>query len=274
MNREKFDEAAEATPPQMAGFEKFVLAALLLVTFAITALFIFGRGLTHRNSKLGPESASTAALPNIAPPVQMEAPALAALEAFFEAPDFDSKVALVRDSKRVRPMMEDYHQQRDHAFPSLGRVSPGRAIHLDETPMVFFEVEPFSGPRYPVAVIWDGKRFAVDWESLTAYGTMDWNEFIEKQPASPQTLRVFIQNTPDEQSFPGIPSDHATFRIEHRDDPQPLLVTADRDVTAILRPLVEKQRTPATLEIVWEPIVPHGALIPRIVRLVAIKWSP
>jgi hypothetical protein len=247
---------------------------LLVAAFVLAVLFFLGRGLTHRNPKSKTGSESKAGVSLVAPPSRMEPPALKALEAFFEAPDFDSKASLVRDSERVRPMMEDYHQKRGHSFPTLGRVSPGHATRLNETPMVLFEVEPFSGPRFPVAVVWDGKQFAVDWESLTAYGTMDWNEFVAKQPAAAQTLRVFIQDTADGQSIPGIPTGHATFRIEHRDDPQPLLAAADPEVSAILGPLAEHQRTPVTLEVAWEPIGPNGASVPRILRLVAVRWSP
>lgn len=269
-----FEDAGATTPRQMGGLEKTVLGILLLLAFVLCVLFMLGRSLTHRNPKPKPGSESTANASLIAPPTRMERPALEALEAFFEAPDFESKASHVRDTERVRPMMEDYHQKRGHPFPTLGRVSPGHATRLNETPMVLFEVEPFSGPRYPVAVVWDGKRFAVDWESLTAYGTMDWIDFVAKQPASTQTLRVFIQDTPDEQSIPGIPTGHATFRVEHRDDPQPLLAAANLGVTNILKPLVERRRTPVTLEIAWQPIGPNGAPVPSILRLVAFGWSP
>lgn len=274
MERGKFEDAGDAAPRQMGGLEKSVLGILLLTAFVIAVLFLVGRGLTHRNPKSKPDSESATNVLLIAPPTPMEPPALEALEAFFEAPDFDSKATLVRDCGRVRPLMEDYHQKRGHSFPTLGRVSPGHATRLNETPLVLFEVEPFSGPRYPVAVVWDGRRFAVDWESLTAYGTMDWSEFVAKQPSSGQTLRVFIQSTPGEQSIPGIPAGHATFRVEHRDDPQPLLAAAAPEVSVILGPLVENQRAPVTLEIAWEPIGPNGALVPRILRLAAVRWSP
>lgn len=209
------------------------------------------------------------------PPERMEPAALTALEAFFEAPDLKSKIDLARDSARVRPMMEDYHNRRGHPFPTLGRVSRGQVARFNETPMVLFEVEPFSGPRYPVAVVWDGHRFSVDWESLTAYGTVDWSEFLEAQPTEPQTLRVFICPANESEQIPGTAKDVTFFRIEHRDDPQPLIVSANAKIAGILGSLIKgKQRTPVTLEASWKPTGPGGAMVPEIVRIVSFRWSP
>lgn len=252
------------------GLEKLILGILLLATLAVTLALLIGEVLIHRKAKV----ATVICEPVHTPPERMESAALEVLEAFFEAPDLAAKAALVRDGTRVQPLMEDFHERRGHPFPTLGRVSPGHSARLDETPMVLFEVEPFSGPRYFVAVVWDGRRFAVDWESLTAYGTMDWSEFIESKPAAPQALRVFIREAAETDRQPGTPNTIRIFQIEHRDHPQPLIAYANAEVAATLRPLVENRRTPATLEIVWQPQLADSAPVPWIQRLVAEKWSP
>lgn len=253
-----------------SGLEKLIIGILLLAALVFALTLLIGEGLIHRKPKAEP------AIPEQihTPPARMEPAALAALEAFFEAPDLSAKAALVRDGARVQPLMEDFHERRNHPFPTLGRVSPGHSARLGETPMVLFEVEPFSGPRYFVAVVWDGHRFAVDWESLTAYGTMDWSEFIDRQPAEPQTLRVFIREAAETASQPGTPDPMRSFQIEHRDHPQPLIAATNAEVAAILQPLVENRRTPVTLEIVWKPPLPGAAPVPWIQRMVAEKWSP
>ena len=256
--------------PRSTGLEKLIIGILLLATLAVALTLIIGEGLIHREPKAEPnipEQAKT-------PPESMEPGALAALEAFFEAPDLAAKAAFVRDGTRVRPLMQDFHEHRGHPFPTLGRVSPGKSARFDETPMVLFEVEPFSGPRYFVAVAWDGQRFAVDWESLTAYGTMDWSEFIESQPTAPQTLRVFIRKVEKTDPPLGTTDQIKFFQIEHRDHPQPLLAAANTEVAAILGPLVENRRTPVTLEIFWKPARPGTPSIPWIERMVSEKWSP
>jgi hypothetical protein len=255
---------------QRPRLEAWIVGSLLLFALVIGLGLVIGEGMIHR----APADLVEPEAPAVAPPDPMEPPALMALEAFFEAPDLASKVLLVRDSRRVRPMMEDFHEKRSHEFPSLARVSPGRVAHFGGTPMVLFEVEPFSGPRYPVAVVWDGNRFAVDWESLTAYGTMDWSEFVETRPESPQTLRVYIKNTLETGKPPGTPLNAICFLVEDRSDPQPLIATADSKVAALLGPLVENQRAPVTLEIAWKPISPGGISFPKILRLVSPKWSP
>ncbi|MEO5716626.1 MAG: hypothetical protein ABIT37_24315 [Luteolibacter sp.] len=250
--------------------EIWITAALILIALIIALVLTIGEGMIHRNRKPPPAATSPTVT---APPVPMEAPALAALEKYFEAPDTASKSLLVRDPARVRPLMEDYHDIRNHPYQTLGRVSPGRVTELGGTPAVLFQVEPFSGPRYPVAVVWDGQRFAVDWESLTAYGTIDWSEFTERRPTAPQTLRVFVSKAADEQKIPGLPAGTGQFEIEHRDDPQPIVVTAEATVAAQLTPLTDGLRTPVTVEMTWKPLGPGRAPVACIARLIAPGWS-
>jgi len=91
------------------GLEKLIIGILLLSALALTLTLLIAEGLIHRKPKAEPaipEPVST-------PPARMEPAALAALEAFFEAPDLAAKTALVRDGARVRPMMEDFHARRD-----------------------------------------------------------------------------------------------------------------------------------------------------------------
>ena len=254
----------------MFRLENVIIGILIFAAFALAIVFLLGEGLIHRDPKPPPEVPVSSGLP----PSPMEPAALAALEAFFEAPDLATKAALVRDSARVRPLMENYHHQRGHSFPSLGRVSPGLPAHFDGTPMVLFEVEPFSGPRYPVAVAWDGHRFAVDWESLTAYGTLDWSEFIETKPAATAILRVVISTAAADRKIPDQPAETGQFQIEHRDDPQPLVALADPELTTQLTKLTEGLRTPVTLEMTWKPNGPGGTLTACISGFVAKGWSP
>lgn len=251
------------------GLEKPVRGMLLLAAYAVALIVIVGGGMIHRKQLAkSPESISYAP-----PPEPMQPAALAALEAFFEAPDLSTKAALVRDASRVRPMIEDFHGVRSHPFPTLGRVSPGQSAVIDGKTMVMFEVEPFSGPRYFVAVVWDGLRFAVDWESLTSYGTMDWIEFLENKPAAPQTMRVFLREAETTDRPPGLQQSATFFLIEHRDHPQPLIAAAGA-VAKTLRPLAENRRAPVTLELMWKTPESGGAAIPWIERFVAEGWSP
>lgn len=252
------------------GLQTAVRDILLLAAYAATVVLIFGGSMIHRKQQAkAPEP-----LPYASPPQPMEPSALAALEVFFEAPDLASKVALVRDSARVRPMIRDFHGTRGHPFPTLGRVSRGQPATFDGKPMVMFEVEPFSGPRYHVAVVWDGRRFAVDWESLTAYGTMDWIDFIEKTPAQPQTMRVFLREAAESDRPPGAREATTFFLIEHRDHPQPLVAAAADDLAVKLQALTANRRTPVTAELVWRTTKAGSPPAPWIKALVSTGWNP
>ena len=254
----------------MGSMEKIVIALLLVATAGITIFFFAGETLIHRDKVAKPTVEHTAR--PVLPPSPMAPAALKALEAYFEAPDLEAKAALVRDAARVRPMFGDYHGTRGKAFPTLSRVSPGRETSSGEMPVVLFEVEPFSGPRYPVAVMWDGQRFAVDWESLTAYGTMDWNEFIRKKPTSVQTMRVFAEEALDSEKPPGVTQGSAWFRLSHREDSEAIVAIASPEVAAAFPPMAGRKEVPVTLEIAWRS--QGGRMAPEIVRLVSLTWSP
>lgn len=255
------------------GFVKSIKGGmLLLAAYAVTIVLIVGGSMIHRKPQAKIPEPIPDTNPYAEPPEPMEPAALAALEAFFEAPDLPAKAVLVRDAARVRPMIEDFHGTRGHPFPTLGRVSPGQPAAFDGKPMVMFEVEPFSGPRYYIAVVWDGRRFAVDWESLTAYGTMDWIEFLEKKPTQTQTMRVFLREAETTDRPPGLKEAATFFLIEHRDHPQPLIAAAD-DLAEKLQALAANQRVPVTLELVWKTAESGGAAIPWIETIVAEGWS-
>lgn len=265
------DEKNESQPAvgTKSRIEKSVIGLLLFTAYGIALVLIVGGGMIHR------KDADDVPVPIVyeTPPVAMEPAALVALEAFYEAPGLAAKAALVYDGERVLPMMRDYHETRGHPLPTLGRVSPGQAAEFDGKPMVLFEVEPFSGPKYFVAMVWDGRRFAVDWESMTCYGTMDWMEFTDAQPSASQTMRVFVREAREMLPPPGVGEMVAFFQVEHRDDPQPLVATAADDLVETLRALTTGRRTPVILEMAWERPASGQPPILSIRKLVAEGWS-
>ena len=253
-----------------ASFGKWI--GRLLATTALCGSFLPSCGDESRDRA----SVETPPAPTrlILPPDEMKAPALAVLEDFFFAPDVASKAKFVRDGVRVLPMMRDYYETREHPFPTIGKISDGKEADFGGMPMVLFEVGSFSASRYPVAVVWDGSRFVVDWESLTAYGTIDWSAFILEKPTAPQEMRVFLLEARGIPTVPGTPEGSAVFRIEHRDHPQPLIATASPELAETLTPMVLGRSVPVTLKLSWQPIGPGGTPVPVILSLVAPMWSP
>lgn len=254
-----------APPLKRPGLTEALVIGSLLV-FGLAVLFGWG-GIQRKKENLPPP-----------PPVPLPLPApaedlsLKVLERFFEGADLEQKLATVRDPDRVRQMMEDYHLKRGHSFPTMGRVSPGKRVTMGERQLVFFEVEPFTGPRYPVAVEWDGFRFAVDWESLTAYGTMEWSEFVEKRPTAAQTMRVYLATAPAALRPPGIAADRPVFRVEHRDSDATALAVASSALAEDLAKRVKGKHVPLTVEIAWNPSAATGGAF-VVSRMVAAGWS-
>lgn len=193
-----------------------------------------------------------------------------AWERFVEAPSFSSRLAEVRDPKRVKPLMEDFHLVRGHPFPMMNRMSSGEAVNIGERRMVFFKVQDFEGRHFPVALEWSGERFLVDWESLSAYGTIDWAEFAESRPRQTQTMRVYLAALPASLKPPidaqGIWN---SFRMEHRDSADTLVAVAVNSLGLEIAEMVEKLRVPVTIEVRWSPDLGQF----EIVRLVSRSWS-
>lgn len=247
-----------------AWTEALVIGCLLLAGLAV----LVGLGVIQTKEKVLPPPPPVPG----PPPAPAEKFALEALEKFFEGAGTEEKLPYVKDSARVRPLMEDYHLRRGHPFPTMGRVSPGRALAMGSRQLVFFEVEPFSGPRYPVAVEWDGSRYGVDWESLTAYGTMDWEQLVAGTPTAAQTMRIYLAALPQERKPPGLPEGWGAFRAEHRDSDAVIPIIANPELSMRCAKLVAGKKVPLTVELSWNPSAAAGGAF-EILRLIAEGWS-
>lgn len=256
----------EPTHPKRrpAWTEALVIGSVLAVGLAV----LLGLGVIQPKDKTLPPPPSVSG----PPPAPAENFAMEALEKFFEGADVAEKSAAVKDPERVRPMMEDFHGKRGHPFPTMGRVSPGKAVTIGTRQCVFFEVEPFSGPRFPVSVEWDGFRFGVDWESLTAYGTMDWSKFAADKPVSAQVLRIYLGALPESMRPPGIAAGWQAFRAEHRDSDMVLMALAGPGLSADLARQVKGKRVPLTVEMAWNAEAATGGSF-QILRVVSEGWS-
>lgn len=194
----------------------------------------------------------------------------AAWNGFVEAEDLVQREALVLNPEQVAPMMEDYHQVRGHPWPTMGTRSPGREIQRNGLPVIVFEVEDFGGRIYPVAIGWDGRRHAVDWESLTAYGTMDWAELLEHRPQESQTLRLYLGRLPEKlQPPPSVAAGHTFIRMEHRDSPTTASLAVPHELAHEILPMIEGRRVPCTIEMAWKPDLEAFELQ----RLIRQGWS-
>lgn len=254
------EEPGSPSPRKASWAELLVIGGVVLAALAVFLGFWMIR---PKVPLAAPPPARTEAGP---PPEPVAEHARKVLEKFFEGVDLEDKLQYVRDAHRVKPLMEDYHGKRGHPFPTMGRVSPGKEVISGARRMVFFEVEPFSGPRFPVAVEWDGFRFALDWESMTAYGSMDWAEFLGRQPEKAQLMRVYLTEVPVPLRPPDMAAGEKAFRVEHRDRDTVIVAVAGGELAEELERLVKGKRAPVTLEMSWK-----GRW--EILRLVGAGWS-
>lgn len=165
---------------------------------------------------------------------------------YFAADDDAGKIQCLHDSRRVGELWRNYHHQRGKHFPLLDQVIGGTLVEQDGRILACFEVVLSPGGRQPVALIWEGDCFRLDWESLVAYGTMDWIEWLETKPAGPQLLRVYLSRVPSgpmsEQGGSG-----QSVVVEHRDSLGPEVAVIAPNVPFTLE-FSGRQRVPATAE--------------------------
>ncbi|MGB1129441.1 MAG: hypothetical protein ACPG4K_05280 [Haloferula sp.] len=196
--------------------------------------------------------------------------AMDAWRAFLEAPDLERKIGHVRDPERVGPMMRDYYDLRSKPYPTMGLSSPGKELVQGSQPMVVFQIEGYDGLTYPVAMAWTGQRFAVDWESLTAYGTMDWNLLLETKPSYPHVMRVYLGGLAPELKPPeALVGPRQFVRMEHRDSPDGAILALKPEIAHEVLRMVEGKRVPATIELIWNPSIQCFELQ----RLLGKGWS-
>lgn len=95
------------------------------------------------------------------------------------------------------PLMKDYHEVRGHPWPTMGTRTKGEEIQRNGQRVVVFQIEGFDERRYPVAMVWDGERLRVDWESLTAYGaTRTGSSSLRIRLASPRSCDSTSDGSP------------------------------------------------------------------------------
>lgn len=169
--------------------------------------------------------------------------------AFLEAPDFAARVAHVKDPERVEPLMRDYHLERGHPFPTMAEMSEGTYGTGPERQAVLFVVKPVEGADYAVAIEWSDGRFAVDWESLVAYGTMDWSTLLEERPAEPQLVRVFVSPLEEARQDPWLPEGSVNYVIEHRDHSTPAVLRVGPKFIGTMAWHIRRDRVPARLRV-------------------------
>ena len=117
------------------------------------------------------------------------------LRRYIAADSIDDMLPLVRDSERVKPLMEDWfarHPITPRVFGGLGVFQPldieGRLFWL-----ITCQVKGDESETVLMEQTEDGGVF-VDWETQVCYQPMSWDDYLEKRPeVESLDFRVYLQ---------------------------------------------------------------------------------
>ncbi|MFN0080747.1 MAG: hypothetical protein ACKVY0_30125 [Prosthecobacter sp.] len=121
--------------------------------------------------------------------------ALALLDQYWKHAAWKDRIPLVADSSRVAALMQDFYETQGAVDPVPGGMISKARYQINGTEILYFsytssrptgtlEVALLRGP--------DGK-FLLDWESLTGYGEMSFQDFRTKRPTKPVSLRAYVR---------------------------------------------------------------------------------
>jgi len=121
--------------------------------------------------------------------------ALAVLEQYWKTESWQGRIPLVAHSERVTALMKDYYETQGAKDPVPGALVSKARYDIDGTEILYFsyncsrptgslEIAMLRGPQ---------GKFVIDWESLTGYGEISFQEFRSKRPAKPVLMRAYVR---------------------------------------------------------------------------------
>lgn len=116
---------------------------------------------------------------------------------FFSADSVAKLLPLVRDARRVRPLMESYYAT--HPFKAAAWKGVGWAMPVEEPGYQFAYVQALFENTPPVHVVVEETDvgFLVDWESSVHYSELGWKDFQKSRPGDPKTFRLLASRVDD-----------------------------------------------------------------------------
>ena len=121
--------------------------------------------------------------------------ALAVLDQYWKTESWQGRIPLVAHSERVTALMKDYYETQGSKDPVPGALISKARYDIDGTEILYFSYNcsrptgslEIAMPRDPQG------KFVIDWESLTGYGEISFQEFRSKRPAKPVLMRAYVR---------------------------------------------------------------------------------
>ncbi|OYV07443.1 MAG: hypothetical protein CFE26_00915 [Verrucomicrobiales bacterium VVV1] len=205
----------------------------------------------------------------VVPPVEVQPTLEAAREVirrYFESMDDEGRISCLHEKDRVGPLWRDFYHRRAKPFSMLDSIQTGKMVTHEGKTLALFVIEQSPGGSQPIALFWEGDRFAIDWESHVAYGTMDWIEWVESKPSSVQVLRVYLSETRIGDDGSG----ERRVAVEHHDSLGPEVAVIPKSVDFPID-FSGRQRVPVTAEFQFQGPTENRNLV--MVRLIHEGWS-
>lgn len=121
--------------------------------------------------------------------------AIGLLDQYWKTASWKDRIPLVARPERVKALMRDYYEVQKASDPSPGALVSKARYEIDGCEILYFsyastrptgslEIAMLRGPQ---------GKFLIDWESLTGYGEMSFQDFRSKKPATPVLMRSYVR---------------------------------------------------------------------------------
>lgn len=121
--------------------------------------------------------------------------AMELLGQYWKTESWKDRVPLVAHSERVAALMRDYYETQGASDPVPSTLVSKARYQINGTEILYFsyassrptgslEIAMLRGPQ---------GKFLIDWESLTGYGEMSFQEFRTKRPHEPVLMRSYVR---------------------------------------------------------------------------------
>ena len=149
---------------------------------------------SNTQTSLYPEQSSIKELPLLESSEEV-IQAMEVLDQYWKTTTWTERAPLVADSGRVAALMKDYYETQGATDPVPGNLVSKARYQIDGTEILYFS---FASSRptgsLEIAMLRDPQgKFLVDWESLTGYGEMSFQEFRAQRPTKPVLMRAYVR---------------------------------------------------------------------------------
>ncbi|OYW30320.1 MAG: hypothetical protein B7Z47_03715, partial [Chthoniobacter sp. 12-60-6] len=121
--------------------------------------------------------------------------ALALLDQYWKTESWKERVPLVAHSDRVAALMKDFYETQRGKDPVPGGLISKARYQINGTEILYFSYtsnRPTGSLEIAMLRAPEGK-FLIDWESLTGYGEMSFQDLRTERPTKPVLMRAYVR---------------------------------------------------------------------------------